>query len=84
MCVSYDSRYITFRNIGIEAFTRDRMIGQSITCHLVTRTCLERDCVRSSYERQKQIKSEVKGLILIRMYVSLSYGCFKMNEAHTS
>ena len=35
----------------------------------VTRTCLKRGCVRSFHERQKQKKSEMKGLILIRLGV---------------
>ena len=33
----------------------------------VTRTCFKRGCVRSFHERQKQTKSEMKGLILIRL-----------------
>ena len=33
----------------------------------VTRTCIERGCVRSFHERQKQTESEMKGLILIRL-----------------
>ena len=33
----------------------------------MTRTCLERGCVRSFHERQKQTESEMKGLILIRL-----------------
>ena len=32
-----------------------------------TRTFLERGCVRSFHERQKQTESEMKGLILIRL-----------------
>ena len=39
--------------------------------HKATRTCLERGCVRSFHERQKQTKSEIKGLILIRLMQSL-------------
>ena len=46
------SEFVMVRLISIstEAFTRDFLIGQSITGHWVTRTCLERGCVRSFHE----------------------------------
>ena len=39
----------------------------------VNRTCLKRGCVRSFHERQKQTESEMKGLILIRLFAYLSW-----------
>ena len=69
MCVSYRSRYNALSPLPQcnEAFTRDLLIGRSITGHKVTRTCLERGCVRSFHERQKQTESDMEGLILIRL-----------------
>ena len=61
----------------IEVFTRDLLIGQSITGHNVTRTCLEQGCVRSFHERQKQTESEMKGLILMRLIFHISIPCDK-------
>ena len=66
LCVSYRSRYHWHPHCT-EVFTRGLLIGQSITGLLVTRTCLERGCGRVFHKRQKQKKSEMKGLILIRL-----------------
>ena len=41
----------------------------------VTKTCLERGCVRYFHEQQKQTKSEMKGLILFRLHFHLHFGC---------
>ena len=37
----------------------------------VTRTCMEQGCVGSFHERQKQAIREMKGLILISLYVAM-------------
>ena len=49
-------------------------------------TCLKRGCVRSSHERQKQKKSEMKGLILIRLsfFHSPSNELFTKCQCNTS
>ena len=46
----------------------------------VTRTCIERGCVRSFHERQKQTESEMKGLILIRLLGYLLWSGFASTE----
>ena len=49
------------------------------SCQEVLRTCLERGCVRSFHKRQKQTKSEMKELILIRLFLEniISYAAFR-------
>ena len=48
-------------------YTRFHWLNYNLkrSCQQVNRTCLERGCVRSFHERQKQKESEMKGLILL-------------------